>query len=409
MKRIVLVLIIVATTLKVNADNWTQKASIGTRYLRFPTGFSIGNKGYVCGGGDSTNNLTAALWEFDPTSNIWTQKADYGGGLTSVLATFVLQGKAYAGLGENNISAIHNDWWQYDPITNVWTQKADYGGGKRAAAFSFSINNLGYVSGGQDSTGTLHNDLWEYNPVSDSWTQKANCPIIGSIEGVSFSIGNKGYLGGGISFATPLFTTTFWEYDPLIDNWTQKANIPVSQFLDNGSFSIGNYGYVTCGESPQIFPNNYFTTLWQYNPLLNHWVTKASFPGQSRDEVATFSIGNHGYVGLGGKDGNPLYNDFYEYTPDSLEMIGINEIINHQTTITLSPNPFTSQTSLSFGEEQTNTTVIITNLLGEEIKTIPHVHTQQLVIDKGEMKPGIYFVQTIDDAKRICNKKMVVE
>ncbi len=89
--------------------------------------------------------------------------------------------------------------------------------------------------------------------------------------------------------------------------------------------------------------------------------------------------------------------------------VGINEIINHQTTITLSPNPFTSQTILSFSEQQTNTTVLITNLLGEEIKTIPHVHTKQLVIEKGEMKAGIYFVQTIDDAKRICNKKMVVE
>ncbi len=104
-------------------------------------------------------------------------------------------------------------------------------------------------------------------------------------------------------------------------------------------------------------------------------------------------------------------NGVYLVKTDSLGNtdVGINEIINHQTNITLSPNPFTSQTTLSFAEEQTNTTVIITNLLGEEIKTIPHVHTQQLVIDKGEMKSGIYFVQTIDDAKRICNKKMVVE
>ncbi len=100
----------------------------------------------------------------------------------------------------------------------------------------------------------------------------------------------------------------------------------------------------------------------------------------------------------------PTYNPcgFMFYT-------GINETKSENNKITLSPNPFTSQTTLSFGEQQTNTTVLITNLLGEEIKTIPHVHTQQLVIDKGEMKAGIYFVQTIDDAKRICNKKMVVE
>ncbi|MEI6489782.1 MAG: T9SS type A sorting domain-containing protein [Bacteroidota bacterium] len=107
-------------------------------------------------------------------------------------------------------------------------------------------------------------------------------------------------------------------------------------------------------------------------------------------------------------------NRFGYYFVDDVDVhpcacnVGVKEETESKS-ITLSPNPFTSQTTLSFGEQQTNTTVIITNLLGEEIKTIPCMHTKQLVIDKGEMKSGIYFVQTIDDAKRISNKKMVVE
>ncbi len=62
----------------------------------------------------------------------------------------------------------------------------------------------------------------------------------------------------------------------------------------------------------------------------------------------------------------------------------ISEIQNHHSKITISPNPFNSQTYIMFAEEQRNTTIKITDLLGKEIRTI-NFTGRQLVLDKGEM------------------------
>lgn len=76
--------------------------------------------------------------------------------------------------------------------------------------------------------------------------------------------------------------------------------------------------------------------------------------------------------------------------------------------ITIYPNPFTLQTTINFSEEQKNTTIKITDLLGKEIKTI-NFTGRQLVIDKGNMKEGIYFVQTTDEKKNTLNKKIIIK
>ena len=82
--------------------------------------------------------------------------------------------------------------------------------------------------------------------------------------------------------------------------------------------------------------------------------------------------------------------------------------LSKETTIIIAPNPFTSQTSITFNEEQKNTSIKITDVLGKEIKTIIFTG-KQLKIEKGEMKSGIYFVQITDEKKIICNKKIIIQ
>ena len=64
-----------------------------------------------------------------------------------------------------------------------------------------------------------------------------------------------------------------------------------------------------------------------------------------------------------------MYNDFFQYTPDSSEMIGVTELIELQLA-TVYPNPFTTNTTITFAEQQTNTLINITDELGKEIRTI---------------------------------------
>lgn len=86
---------------------------------------------------------------------------------------------------------------------------------------------------------------------------------------------------------------------------------------------------------------------------------------------------------------------------------GIEKILEEGTFI-IAPNPFASQTIITYSEEQRNTTIKITDIIGKELKTI-NFTGRQLVIDKGEMKAGIYFLQTIDQEAHICNMKIIIQ
>lgn len=72
------------------------------------------------------------------------------------------------------------------------------------------------------------------------------------------------------------------------------------------------------------------------------------------------------------------------------------------------PNPFTTQTILSFSEEQKNTVIKITDILGNEIKTITF-SGRELTIERGDMCNRIYFVQITDERKNVINKKIIVQ
>ncbi len=87
--------------------------------------------------------------------------------------------------------------------------------------------------------------------------------------------------------------------------------------------------------------------------------------------------------------------------------MGITELLNEEQFI-IYPNPFTSQTTISFSSEQENTRVSITDLLGKEIKTL-NFTGKDCVIERGEMSNGIYFVQVTDDMRNVITKKLIIQ
>ena len=84
------------------------------------------------------------------------------------------------------------------------------------------------------------------------------------------------------------------------------------------------------------------------------------------------------------------------------------EITAKDIDIIIAPNPFNFQTTIIFSTEQKNTIIKIIDLLGKEIRTI-NFTGRELIIDKREMKEGIYFVQTISETKSVGNKKIIIQ
>lgn len=287
-------------------NTWTQKANFGGTGHYGSVGFSIGTKGYIGTGNDSTG-CRNDFWEYDPSSNSWSQKANFGGVARGSAVGFSIGTKGYIGTGQaivNNTTIYYNDFWEYNPSTNTWTRKANFGGGGRSAAVGFSIGVKGYIGTGENGIPSSTNDFWEYDPSTNIWTQKANFGGTARMGATGFSIGATGYLGTGY---TNTYRNDFWEYDPSSDTWSQKANFGGMARWAASGFSIGANGYIGTGDC-----NLLLNDFWEYDPSSDSWTQKANFGGTSRDWAVAFSIGTLGYMGTGW--GNVTAGkDFWEY------------------------------------------------------------------------------------------------
>jgi Kelch motif len=286
-------------------DSWKQKATAGTVGRTLACGFSIGNKGYLCGG-QTSSAFVRDFWEYDSITDVWTQKADFGGTVRFGSIGISIGSLGYVGTGYD-FRTFYRDFWEYNPNTNTWTQKADFGGGGRYGAVGFTINNKGYIGTGAEGS-DRKKDFWEYNPSNNNWTQKTDCG--GSVRSfaVGFSINDKGYVGTGDENG---FTNKkdFWEYNPSSNAWTQKADFGGVERYGAIGFSLNNKGYVGLG-----FTND----LWEFKPEVNSWTKMRDFPLSSLYNSVSFSINNRAYVGTGFFSSTQIYKrDFYEYTPFS--------------------------------------------------------------------------------------------
>ncbi|HWB94360.1 MAG TPA: hypothetical protein VG605_21045, partial [Puia sp.] len=235
MKKALLLLLCGGYSLTVAAQTgaWIRKSDIGSLLPAGPrgksnaVGFAIGNRGYVGTGLESTltntDGQTRDFYAYDPATGSWTKRADFGGDPRTWAAGFSIGGKGYIGTGaDSTVTSYRSDFWEYDSATDSWSQKADFGGGARFAAVGFSIGGKGYIGTGRYQ-GEDKSDLWQYDTAANTWTRKADFGGGARWGAVGFNIGDKGYIGTGNDQAGA-YNADFWEYDPATDAWTRKAD-----------------------------------------------------------------------------------------------------------------------------------------------------------------------------------------
>ncbi|MBI4946004.1 MAG: T9SS type A sorting domain-containing protein [Bacteroidetes bacterium] len=376
---------------------WTQKTSLPSAARITSVAFTIGNKGYfTTGQGVSTStDYYDDLWEYNPQADTWTQKANFPGGGRGYGIGFAINGKGYFGCGRDVNNLWYNDFWEWDTLTNIWSPKANVGGAARAAATAFVLNGKGYVGTGESSSNYL-NDIWEYNPTNDSWTQKNL--FAGSarqdVDRAVFTVGNKAYLGLGIGIGN---YADFWEYDPNLDFWTQKANFPGGPVFGATGFSINAIGFIGLGT------NFGDSTLWEYNTSTNNWSGTIQFPGGPRCDLPSFVINGKAYIGTGWNT-QVYYNDLWEYNPYAS---GINEIYNNNS-ITIFPNPFSTQTTLQTTTSCKNTTLTVYNSLGQQVKQLTNITGKSITLHRDNLPSGLYFIRLTQENKTLATDKLII-
>ena len=210
-------------------------------------------------------------------------------------------------------------------VFDFWLQMADMNmASGRLAGFGFSIGSKGYIGGGTDLFNSLK-DFWEYDAAGNTWTQKADLGGFSTESTASFVAGNKGYICTGyhryLGAPNPANDsrnlTDTWQYDPVLNKWTKKASFPGWSRQGAVGTAIDGKGYIGTGLGVVNFSgqsvNVFFNDWYQYDPLNDTWQRKADFPGVGRWNGAAVAIGPFAYLGIGSNATGNYNADWWQY------------------------------------------------------------------------------------------------
>jgi N-acetylneuraminic acid mutarotase len=373
---------------------WAQRSSVPAIGRHRGIAITIGSRGYA--GMGHINAITDIIyndwWEYDPGTNSWTQKANFPPGPRMHPTGFTIGNYGYVGTGRDNAYIEQNDLYRYDPATNSWTAMAPMPTTGRRGAVSFAVNGKGYLG-----TGTYSSDFWEYNPISNSWLAIAPFPGTPRISAVAFTIGSKGYVGTGDDGGP---NGDLYEYNPISNTWTAKASMPALPRMEAGAFSINGKGYVGTGCDYQSGTN--YQDFWEYDPIANYWNQITDFSGSARRYMNCFSIGKRGY-GVFGTSGTN-YNDLWEY--GNFVLADVAEIKNENPVKTF-PNPFLNEITFSISNEiifDKNSSIRILDVTGKVVMVINGISDHEIKIERGDLKKGMYFFEFSNSSVQTTGK-----
>ena len=356
------------------------------------------------------------------------------------MPSVVLDGKIYTAGGISQLGATLNTLEIYDPATNTWSTGVPMPAVRHHHAMCVLDNKIYVIGGYSDILFTAATDLFMYNPDSLKWFTLTALPYaIGAADAVGYN--GKLYFIGGTNGSNAL--NICWQYDPAADSWAAKSNMPTARehlcvaLVNDLIFAIAGRGTTGADTIVEI-----------YNPNNDTWTNAPHLPtGRSGCDA---TVANGKIFVLGG-EGNGIYNENEMYNPanqtwytldsmpharhglgvvsigDTVYAIGgatspnfgpcnLNEAFittsvpsSAQTLLSeesffLSPNPFSEilhYTNLNFKTETLPFSVV--DILGKEIFA-GRLSKQNVELETGNWKPGIYFFKINYTVKKIVKQ-----
>jgi hypothetical protein len=147
--------------------------------------------------------------------------------------------------------------------------------------------------------------------LADSWVAKDTCMILsGPNSSNAFSSGNKAYVLSRMSLMAFPYNTLF-EYDPVLDAWTQKASYPDRSNGGTVAASVGTSIFIGLGVDSFGLSYNFY----EYNTILNTWSQKSNFPGVGANFPFITSTQNEIIAGCGIDSNGVFSNEVWQYSP----------------------------------------------------------------------------------------------
>jgi hypothetical protein len=91
-------------------------------------------------------------------------------------------------------------------------------------------------------------------------------------------------------------------------------------------------------------------------------------------------------------------------------LIGINEAQNNQATVSVFPNPFNNQATLSFTDVTLNhASLEMYDVLGNKVRVITDLNGEDVILNRDGLSDGMYFYNLVNDGKVIANGKLSIQ
>jgi uncharacterized delta-60 repeat protein len=174
-----------------------------------------------------------------------------------------------------------------------------------------------------------------------------------------------------------------------------NGKIVVAGFSRNSSNTLNNIAIVNYNNDGTL--NNFFGSSG----------TVTTSIGSSHSDANAIDLQTDGKILIAGRSFNGTNNDFAVARFNNDITTNIDEI-KYKSMVSISPNPFNSNTTISFNEEQKNSTIKIIDMNGKEVKTI-NFSGKQLVVEKGTLPPAVYFLVITSGSENVMNRKIVIQ
>ncbi len=279
---------------------WTTGASMGTALQTAVAGAPGDGMIYVAGGLAAGVRINT-LQQYNPALNTWTTKASMPTAVYQAAAASIGGLFYVAGGWDSSVPSTHLQI--YTPYTNSWTTGASMSH-LSACGLGGAINNNLYVFTACNGNSGYFALLDVYDPVANSWTSLTSGPIAHS-SGAGGVINNKLYVVGGLDGSGNL-TAELDVYDPSVPGWTTKHAMPVALAGISGDVIDGKL-YVVGGNDNASPTNNYFNTVYVYDPVADSWTLQAASMPTALTDAAAVAFGGALYV-AGGNNSTPYLN-----------------------------------------------------------------------------------------------------
>jgi hypothetical protein len=102
-----------------------------------------------------------------------------------------------------------------------------------------------------------------------------------------------------------------------------------------------------------------------------------------------------------------MIDDILTYSGDWTQCSSINEN-SPEKALSVSPNPFSSRTSLQCSFPIQDAELTICNISGQIVRHLSHLHDQGTIIDRDNLPAGIYFLFLAEDHKMLAKEKLII-